>query len=130
MDQKRNRNKTEMSTLWKYKNRCKRGVAMNIQKYLTIIPDLKYKEITNEIWNTILSEGLNIEKMAYDKNDWEYANLPISETDKNGLKKFNKEVVEEYNNFDIQLKEMYHMRYVDLIDYNKGIVRIVKVKGR
>ena len=101
---------------------------MKKQRILNIVPNLKYKKITAEIWDSIQDEGLHTEKKAYSKNNWEYAILPISKTDKNGLKRFYTETIEKFNDFDIQLKEIYHMRYIDLIDYDRGIVNIVVVK--
>lgn len=44
----------------------------------------------------------------------------------NGLKSFQETIVELYNSFDIWLKETYKMNVVDFIDYDKGIVVLIK----
>jgi hypothetical protein len=100
-----------------------KGILINI-------PNLKFKEITNEIWDAIKDEGLDKEKRAYRKINWEYTILPISKRDKDGLKNFRRTTIEKFNNFDINLKGLYYMNYIDLIDYDKGIVRIVTVKKK
>ncbi len=43
-----------------------------------------------------------------------------------GLKSFEEEIVELYNFFDIWLKEKYKMNVVDFIDYDGGIVVLIK----
>jgi hypothetical protein len=45
--------------------------------------------------------------------------------DRQGLQQFNPDTVEEFNRFDIALKEL-HPGLVDLIDYDAGTITIVK----
>lgn len=53
------------------------------------------------------------------------ARLSITANDKVGLKEFSDETLEKFNLFDIHLKKRLRMRYVDIIDYDHGSVRIL-----
>lgn len=43
-----------------------------------------------------------------------------------GLKNLQEPIVELYNSFDIWLKNNYHMNVVDFIDYDNGVVVLIK----
>ena len=53
--------------------------------------------------------------------------LAVSPKDVTGLQQFDGNTVEEFNRFDIALKELYP-RLVDLIDYDAGTITIVRTK--
>jgi hypothetical protein len=95
---------------------------------LNKIPRLKYKPVTNEIWDTISIEGLD-EEFDLERKDFSYAILPISRKDK-ALLKTDKTgdsgIFEKYNDFDWELKEKYKMKFIDFIDEENGVVRIIK----
>jgi len=101
---------------------------MGINNLIKKIPNLHYRAITKSIWQTILVEGLDEEYNAKKMRNWVYVVLPISKKDKIGLKKWKDDVIEKFNYFDYLLKEKYNMKYIDLIDYSKGIVRIVRLR--
>jgi hypothetical protein len=92
---------------------------------LNKIPRLKYKPVTNEIWDTISIEGLD-EEFDLERKDFSYAILPISKKDKALLKKGDDNTLEYWNDFDWELKEKFK-KFIDFIDYENGVVRIIKV---
>lgn len=97
--------------------------------YLEQIEDLEYYPMRDypDVWVSMEYEGLNEE---YDEgnflDNWVVGFLKISEKDKEGLIKLDTETVEKFNDFDIELKEKYNLKIIDLIDYNIGRVLIVK----
>jgi len=63
------------------------------------------------------------------KEDYEFIELNLPESDEFGLTTNDEEFVNKYNEFDIELKEqLYDKGYLDLIDYEGGKVYIVKIK--
>jgi hypothetical protein len=52
----------------------------------------------------------------------------LIDEDKNGLINFDDDVVNDFNEFDIELKDSqkYPYNMIDMIDYNNGIVYILK----
>lgn len=95
------------------------------EKYLNQISPHKFKPVTNEVWETILDEGLDEEFDAPCRKNWKFMSLEIDEVDKENLKKFEDETVEKFNLFDIKLKDLYKLKLIDFIDYDNGIVVIV-----
>jgi hypothetical protein len=94
-------------------------------KYINQIDSLTFTEISKDVWETIQLEGLDEEFDGFLKSQWSMAELVISEEDKDGLIKFNKDTVEFFNLFDIHLKENY-TNLIDFIDYDKGNIKIIK----
>jgi len=92
-------------------------------------PKLKYNSLTNSEWKTIEYEGLNDEFNLPHRKQWKIAILPISKKDKQCLMLLHKNAIEKFNRFDINLKKRYKLRYIDLIDYQTVIIRIVKPKN-
>ena len=104
----------------------KKTVAENkTVAYLDQIPKLKWVPVTRSVWDTIQDEGLDEEQNAPNHNDWVMAKLSISHKDATALQAFANQAIEEFNSFDIQLKSRYP-GLTDLIDYDRGIVTIVK----
>ncbi len=97
-------------------------------RYLQQIPTLNWQPINRNIWETIQDEGLDEEQESYSPKDWVMASLPLSPEDISGLQNFEEDTVEDFNMFDIGLKERFP-GYVDLIDYDAGTVTIVKTIG-
>jgi hypothetical protein len=97
------------------------------KNYLRLIPTLEWLPVNKNTWNTIQDEGLDEEQESYSHTDWVMAKLPISEQDKIKLIEFDTDTIEEFNRFDIALKNMYP-GLVDFIDYDKGTVTIVKIR--
>jgi GNAT superfamily N-acetyltransferase/8-oxo-dGTP pyrophosphatase MutT (NUDIX family) len=87
---------------------------------------LVFNPVDEGVWEIIQAEGLNDEQRAPERSQWLVAELPISDEDAVGLKNFADETVEKFNRFDIRLKEAFDGKLVDLIDYDKGVVKIVK----
>jgi hypothetical protein len=93
--------------------------------YIAQIPKLNWHPINRNTWEAIQDEGLDEEQEAYDAKNWVMASLEIKPQDRQGLQQFNPDTVEEFNRFDIALKELYP-GLVDLIDYDAGTITIVK----
>lgn len=98
-------------------------------RYLAQVPKLSWNSINKNTWETIQDEGLDEEQNAFSPNEWVMAKLNLSPEDVTGLQQFNEDTVEDFNLFDIGLKEKYP-GYVDLIDYDAGTVTIVKILGK
>jgi len=95
--------------------------------YIAQIPKLTWKPINRSVWNAIQDEGLDEEQDAYEPSNWVMALLAVSPKDVTGLQQFDGNTVEEFNRFDIALKELYP-GLVDLIDYDAGTITIVRTK--
>jgi hypothetical protein len=94
--------------------------------YLSQIPNLNWQPVNRRIWNAIQDEGLDEEQNALDPSNWVMASLNISPEDAQALQAFDDNAIEEFNRFDIALKSRFP-GLVDLIDYDRGTVTIVKV---
>ena len=100
-----------------------------LNQYVDIVPVLTYNSVDDETWEIIDEwEGLTEEFDVYDRNKWVMAELPITDEDSNELKQETENIQEKFNQFDIMLKNKYNMKYIDLIDYKNGIVKIVTIK--
>ena len=86
----------------------------------------EYEPLTDEVWEVIQDEGYNEELELYNPEDFEYMELDIPPDDEEALKAFSDEALEKYNRFDIELKEKYK-NHIDLIDYDNGVVKVVRV---
>ena len=95
-----------------------------------------YQELTDDVWDALEWDGwiddasrLHHGKKGEDREDYEFIELDIPEADEFGLATKDEKVLDKYNDFDIELKDkLYDKGYLDLIDYEEGKVRIVKIK--
>jgi len=95
-----------------------------------------YQELTNDVWDSLQWDGwiddasrLHHGKRGEKREDYEFIELDIPEADEFGLATNDEEIIEKYNEFDIELKDkLYDKGYLDIIDYDEGKVRIVKIK--
>jgi hypothetical protein len=94
--------------------------------YLSQIPNLDWKPVNKRTWATIQDEGLDEEQDAFEPSDWMMASLNIRPDDAQALMAFEDDAIEEFNRFDIALKQKFP-GLVDFIDYDRGTVTIVKV---
>jgi hypothetical protein len=102
---------------------------------LQVYNDDEYNDITSKIWEDIQEEGFvdDLEDYydeKYNKDDFEYIMLKISDTDKQGLINFDEEIVEKFADFDFELKKEQEPDYptmVDFIDYDNGMVYIIRL---
>jgi hypothetical protein len=93
-----------------------------------ILNDKSFIPCTKEIFEIIQVEGLDEEFDRYKKTDWLFLKLILPENVSNRIKKFDAEIINMLNEFDIILKERFSMKYIDLIDYDSGEINIVRVK--
>lgn len=93
--------------------------------YLAQVPRLNWQPVNRGVWSTIQDEGLDEEQDEHDPKNWVMAPLNISPEDAQALQAFDDNAIEEFNRFDIALKQKFP-GLVDLIDYDKGTVTIVK----
>lgn len=99
----------------------------DVNHYISQISSIKFINIDNSTWETIQYEGLDEEQDAPNKNQWKMSFLNLSDSDKEGLQNYDADSINKFNLFDITLKEKYNGKIVDLIDYDAGIIRLVKV---
>ncbi len=105
-----------------------------IQDYLKQVEYGDYEELTTELYDLISMEGwlVSIEDEfdeEYEQEDFEYLKLDLSEKDRLGLINMNEDVVEKFNDFDMELKKVGEYPYdtLDFIDYDNGIVYIIRL---
>ena len=100
---------------------------VNVTEYEKQITHSIYKPLSISTWNTVQDEGID-EEWEVSRNGLEEIILTIPQSDTDGLKQFKDDVVNRYNVFDIWLKEKFSY-YVDFIDYDNGIVKIIRKKN-
>jgi len=108
----------------------------DIKKYLEQVKnENNYIKITSQLFDEILDEGFvddleEINNKKYTINDFVYFELKISETDKKGLINFDDIILNKFNDFDWELKELQegYPTIVDFIDYDNGKIFIIKLK--
>lgn len=101
----------------------------NLKQYIDIIPALNYLPLDDNTWKIVDEwEGLTEEFGIYDRDRWFVAELPITSDNEIELKKETENIMNFFNLFDIELKKKYNMKYIDLIDYKNGSVKIVTYK--
>ena len=108
-----------------YNFRQKKEASL-LSYYMNQIDDLIFEPVSENVWDTIEVEGLNDEHDAHDPSQWVMAELVLDPSDIKGLKSFNEDIINKFNQFDISLKEKYHLKLVDLINYEEGKIVIVK----
>lgn len=99
-----------------------------IDEYIDIVPSLNYVPVNNNEWEIIDEwEGITELFDIYDRERYQIAELPLTDEDSEELKQETDNILNKFNEFDIRLKNKYNMKYIDLIDYENGIVKIVKI---
>jgi hypothetical protein len=96
---------------------------VDIQRYLKFVPRLKYKKVTSAVRRVIEDEGLDEE---FPDSVWTVADLPITDEEAEALMDMDDDAIDEWAEFDFKLKTKYKLRYIDIIDYDRGIVRILR----
>lgn len=102
------------------------------EDFFNQIKNSEYKPISDDIWDIIndcegFTEEVNNFEGDFNREHYSMTELEIPIEDKIGLQKFDNETIDKYNDFDIELKEKgYYPNYIDLIDYDKGKIVIVK----
>ena len=94
--------------------------------YLGQIPKLNWQPVSKSVWRSIRDEGLDDEQDTPDPASWVMASLQITPEDAQALMAYDDNAIEEFNRFEIALKQRYP-GLVDLIDYDNGTITIVKV---
>lgn len=97
------------------------------QDFFDQIENGRYVPIDDNIFDTIVAEGWDETTGIGIKRMYDYIILEINCDEEQGLMNFDKDTVEKFNKFDIALKDMYGVKkYIDLVDYDAGVVRIVR----
>jgi len=89
----------------------------------------QYEGLTPDVWKAIQDEGYDEELELYSPEDFEYTVLNLPPEDTESLKVYTEEALEKWNRFDIELKEKYK-NHIDLIDYDNGIIKVVRVRQK
>jgi len=108
--------------------------SLTVDDYINQLNTNEYINITNKLFNDIEDEGWleqleDFYNRRFDKTNFKYMTLKLTDNDKQGLINFDDDVIEKFNDFDIKLKSMdkYPFKKLDLIDYDNGVVFIVKL---
>ena len=107
------------------------------QEYWEQIDNAKWIPISQEMFEDLEEEGW-IEDLEYFHNninryDISHIKLDLTDKDKNGLiNDDDDDIGEDFNEFDIELKDKQEYPYpmLDMIDYEKGIVYILKYNDK
>ena len=109
----------------------------SIRKYYWMqIEDDNWIPLTDKLWDDIIEEGW-IEDLEYvyddiNKEDIVFKKLDLIEEDQQGLINNDEDTINDFNEFDIELKDKgkYPFNMIDMIDYEKGIVYILKYNNK
>jgi hypothetical protein len=96
-----------------------------------------YIGLTPEVFDFIVMEGW-IQSIEDDQErglcfcDFEFLTLNLSPKDKSGLQSLDQITVEKFNELDIRIKNLQEYPYytLDFIDYDEGVVYIIRFKSR
>jgi hypothetical protein len=106
----------------------------SIRKYywMQINDENNWIPLTDKLYNDIMEEGW-IDDLEYvykniNKNDIVYKELILIDEDKSGLIEFDDDIINNFNEFDIEIKDKqkYPFNMIDMIDYENGKVYILK----
>lgn len=89
------------------------------------IENATFLPISNSLFEIIQIEGIDEEFNVYKKNKWKYFQLKLPKNISTKLKQYDPTIINLFNKFDILLKNKYSMKYIDLIDYDKGTIIII-----
>lgn len=99
----------------------------NFDDYLLQIRNGNFSPCTNDMWETIEMDGYSEEREDFNKSNYLIMELIITDDKKEGLINFDDDIIEEFNDFDIELKDSdLYPNHLDFIDYDIGKVYIVK----
>jgi len=108
----------------------------SVRKYywMQINDENNWNPITDKFFDDLSDEGW-IEDLEYVYDEVRKENITVKELelideDKRGLMNFDNDVVNDFNEFDIEIKDgqKYPFNMIDMIDYKKGKVYILKYK--
>lgn len=106
---------------------------LSVDDYMNQLKTTEYVNVTKKLFNEIQDEGWleQLEEFynkSFDISNFKFTQLRLTDKDRNGLINFDDETVNKFNIFDTKLKSMdnYPYHVLDFIDYDKGIVLIVK----
>lgn len=107
---------------------------LDVNDYINQLNNNKYSKLTNKLFNDIEDEGWleqleDFYNRKFNKSDFSFTTLKLTTNDRNGLINFDDDVIEKFNDFDIKLKSMseYPFNKLDLIDYDNGVVYIIRL---
>jgi hypothetical protein len=96
-----------------------------------------YIGLTPEVFYFICQEGW-IQSIEDDQErglcfcDFEFLTLNLTSEDKSGLQRLDQNTIEKFNELDIRIKNQQEYPYftLDFIDYDEGVVYIIRFKSR
>ena len=96
-----------------------------------------YIVLTPEVFDFICQEGW-IQSIEDDQErglcfaDFEFLTLNLTTVDKSGLQQLDQNTIEKFNELDIRIKNQQEYPYytLDFIDYDEGVVYIIRFKSR
>lgn len=95
--------------------------------YLDLIENSIYEKLDDIFFNDLLEEGFPYEiENGTNIDSWVKCSLKLKEEDRIGLIEFKEETVDFFNELDIEIKNKYNLKIIDFIDYDAGIVYIIK----
>lgn len=107
---------------------------LDVNDYINQLNNNEYSKLGDKLYSDIEDEGWleqleDFYNRKFNKNDFSFTILNLTSKDKNGLIEFDDDVIEKFNDFDIKLKSMseYPFNKLDLIDYDNGVVYIIRL---
>ena len=113
---------------------CMINENLDVNDYINQLNNNEYSKLTNKLYSDIEDEGWleqleDFYNRKFNKTDFSFTTLKLTSKDRNGLIEFDDDVIEKFNDFDIELKSMseYPFNKLDLIDYDNGVVYIIRL---
>jgi len=107
---------------------------LDVNDYINQLNNNEYSKLSDNLYSDIEDEGWleqleDFYNRKFNKNDFSFTTLNLTSKDKNGLIEFDGDAIEKFNDFDIRLKSMseYPFNKLDLIDYDNGVVYIIRL---
>lgn len=96
----------------------------------------RYIGLTPELFDLITQEGW-LGSIELDReqectiDDFEFLTLNLSPYDRDGLQRFDHNTIDKFNELDIRIKSQQEYPYytMDFIDYEMGVVYIIRFKN-
>lgn len=97
-----------------------------ISSLLGVVDSLIFIPVDAPTWLTIHHDGIDSEHKSLLRSQWLMASLPLTSEESMLIRMSDTGVLDAFNLFGIELSQKYNNRLIQLIDYDLGVVTIIK----